>query len=221
MDSGPGHRPALGAALIALGVAALLGRLIDGFPSLWETAPAIAAVYLAVRIPTHSNPGARPWLLLAVAMLILWQVAIVAGLALDGNLIWPLLIIAVGVAMLANARRRRRGGGDGGGGDATALFGHVQRRVSGPLPEPLPVSALFGSCEFDLREAELDQAAGRIEASVTFGSIELRLPADWSVDSSGVTATFGSVTDRDPPGGAAADLKLTGSALFGSIEIKR
>lgn len=208
---------AFGAGLIALGVVALLEGLIDGFPGVWEMAPAIAAVYLAVRMVAGSNAGSRPWLLLAIAVLVLLQVAIVADLALDGSLLWPLLIIAIGFALLAQGFQRRNQDSD----DALAMFGQVQRRVAGPLPDPLQINATFGSCEFDLREAEIGPAPAHIDASAIFGSIELRVPQNWSLDTSGVTATFGSVLEKDPAGGAEHEVQVTGSALFGSIEIRR
>ncbi len=208
---------AFGAGLIAFGVVALLAGSIEGFPDVWEMAPAIAAVYLAVRFVAGANPGSRPWLLLAIAVLVLLQVAILADLAIDGSLIWPLLIIAVGITVLVQALRRRTGAID----DAQAMFGQVQRRISGPLPDPLQINAAFGSCEFDLREAEVRTSPARIDASAVFGSIELRVPQNWNLDTSGVTATFGSVLEKDPPGTSEHQVQVTGSALFGSIEIKR
>ena len=213
-----GHGPALGAGLIALGIVALLEGLIGGFPDVWEMLPFIAAVYLVARTITLASPGSRLWLLLAAAVLILWQVAIIADLAIDVNLIWPLLIIAAGVGLLVQALRRRRGAGNE---DALAVFGQVQRRVSGPLPDPLQINAAFGGCDFDLREAELAATPGRIDASAIFGSIELRVPQNWNLDTSGVTATFGSVVEKDPPGTPEHEVQITGSALFGSIEIRR
>ncbi|MXY14052.1 MAG: hypothetical protein F4Y46_08700 [Chloroflexi bacterium] len=208
---------AFGAALITLGVVALLEGSIDGFPDVWEMIPAIAAVYLAVRMVAGSSAGSRPWLLLAIAVLVLLQVAIVADLALDGSLIWPLLIIAIGIAVLVQGLQRRTRDSE----DALAIFGQVQRRVARQLPDPLHLNATFGSFEFDLRDAELKAKPARIEAAAIFGSIELRVPQNWSLDTSGVTATFGSVLEKDPPGAPEHQVQVTGSALFGSIEIKR
>ena len=208
---------AFGAGLIALGVVALLEGWIDGFPDVWEMAPAIAAVYLAVRIVADPGAASRPWMLLAIGVLVLLQIAIVADLALDGGLLWPLLIIAVGVTLLVQALKRRAGDGD----HAQAMFGQVQRRVAGPLPDPLQINATFGSCEFDLREAEVQSTPARIEASAIFGSIELRLPQNWNLDTSGVTVAFGSVLEKDQPGTTEHEVQVTGSALFGSIEIRR
>lgn len=202
---------AFGAGLIALGVVALLEGWFDGFPDVWEMAPAIAAVYLAVRIVADPGAASRPWMLLAIGVLVLLQIAIVADLALDGGLLWPLLIIAVGVTLLVQALKRRAGDGD----QAQAMFGQVQRRVAGPLPDPLQINATFGSCEFDLREAEVQSTPARIEASAIFGSIELRLPQNWNLDTSGVTVAFGSVLEKDQPGTTEHEVQVTGSALFG------
>lgn len=208
---------AIGAGLIALGVAALLEGWIDGFPGIWELAPAIAAVYLAVRMVAGSSARSRPRLLLAIAVLVLLQVAIVAGQALDGSLIWPLLIIAAGIALLYQGLQRRIRDSD----DALAMFGAVQRRIAGPLPDPLQINATFGSCEFDLREAEVSSAPARIDVSAIFGSVELRVPQNWVLDLAGVTAAFGSVLEKDPPGATEHEIQVTGSALFGSIQFRR
>lgn len=210
---------ALGAGLIALGVVALLDRSVEGFPSTWEMAPSIGAVYLAARILAEPRVRVRSWMLPGIAVLLLLQAAIVAELSIDGGLLWPLLIIAAGVALLVRALRRRKR--DRNGGDAQATFGQVQRRVAGPLPDPLEIEATFGSCEFDLREAEVQAAPARINTNAVFGSIELRVPKNWNLDTSGVTATFGAVLDEDPPGAAEHAVQVTGSAVFGSIEIKR
>ena len=217
MNSNVGQRPALGVALIALGLAALLERVVDGFPGIWELGPTIIAAYLATRILTGGATGNRNWLLLAVALLLLWQVAIVADLALDGGVIWPALIIAVGVALLVQALRRQRTGGHG----TLALFGQTRRRISGPLAETLQVTAAFGSCEFDLREAAVKAPPAQIDAMAIFGSIELMVPPEWSINTAEVTATFGSVSDQHSPGQPDPKLVISGQALFGSIEIRR
>ncbi len=219
MKTRTGHRPALGVALIALGLVALLNRTIDWFPGVWELGPAIVAAFLATRILTGAARANRLWLLGAVIALLVWQVAIIANLVIDGGLIWPALIIAVGVALLVQALRRSRQPGTEAG--TLALFGQTRRRISGSLPGALQATAAFGSCEFDLRDAEVDAPPVRLDALALFGSIELRVPPDWNIDTTEATATLGSVTDEHSSGTSEPKLKISGNALFGSIEIRR
>ena len=103
--------------------------------------------------------------------------------------------------------------------NVASLFSESNQSVAGDGFRGGQVSATFGSAEIDLRAAEVTGGAATIHASALFGSINLRVPADWAVDVRS-SAIFGSIeTKRPEPSEPKVRLTVTGSCLFGEIEV--
>lgn len=102
-----------------------------------------------------------------------------------------------------------------------AIFGHDSRDGRWVVPENLPVIAVFGEAELDLREAILQGSRTVIYATVVLGTLHLIVPDGVSVEVSG-SAVFTrriSRTVRQPgaqrqPGGAGAGMPGVGPAVI-------
>ena len=142
-------------------------------------------------------------------------------------LLWPLALIAVGVAILTGHSRSRSlaasaaAAAPPAGDDlaVSALFSGNNQRIDSQRFNGGNVSVTFGGAEIDLRGAAMDGNAATINVNAVFGGVKLQVPPDWAVDVR-ADSTFGGVEKKRPdPAEPKATLTVTGSCLFGGIEI--
>ena len=104
--------------------------------------------------------------------------------------------------------------------DVSTLMGSVQRGMSTPDFRGGSVSAVMGACEIDLRKASIESDEAILNAFAMWGGIEIRVPADWSVESRGV-ALMGAFEDTSRrPDDPRKKLIVTGYAVMGGVEVK-
>lgn len=106
-----------------------------------------------------------------------------------------------------------------------AVFGSVQRRFDNAVFEGGQLQSVFGSVEVDLRGARNDSTKSPVTVHVecVFGSVKIRMPQTWRVEVR-VEGVFGSFEDKTipattPPGFQSVLLILSGSYIFGSVEV--
>ena len=105
----------------------------------------------------------------------------------------------------------------------TAVFGSVDVNGTGLAVSGATITCIFGEAEVDLRAASLVGGEVKCECFVLFGSLELRAPASWRVVLD-VQPFFGNAEERGVPPSFGADaptLKVSGLAIFGSVELER
>ena len=112
----------------------------------------------------------------------------------------------------------------------SALFSSVASMDIEVLPPVLEVRATFGSIELDLRRAVYQHTNTEINIDAKFGSVQIYLPAHVVIENTG-SGVFGSFSILDATGGdrsmrsvrtaGAPVLRITGRAVFGSVEITR
>ncbi len=79
--------------------------------------------------------------------------------------------------------------------------------------------SVFAEGEVDLRGAETQRAVNDLELVSVFGSLKVRVPSDWEVNTQDV-GFMGSVNNSTVrPENPKSKLHLEGAAVFGSIEI--
>jgi predicted membrane protein len=151
---------------------------------------------------------------------------------------WALALIVVGLLVMWSSLQARKisatfSGSAGETGtdlrttlNEVAIFGGVERKISSPDFRGGTVNAIFGGVELDLRDANMQQDEAKLEVNAVFGGVELRVPESWQVVSRG-QAIFGGFVDEtrnyrpeDPANLPRKALILTGSAVFGGVEIK-
>jgi hypothetical protein len=145
------------------------------------------------------------------------------------NYAWPGVIILVGLWLLVRPAFRHLGDTEGkvpgikeSDVDIVAMFSSHKRRVESTTFRGGRVTALFGGAELDLRGATLAEGKATLELTAIFGSVDLKVPANWRLVVDAVPI-LGGVDDKRQPV-AEADVKATlyikATAIFGGVDIK-
>lgn len=140
-----------------------------------------------------------------------------------GQLVLPLILIAVGTGLLVVRSGVGRTGDPADTVSAFAAFGgHEVKSRSGAFKGG-SLTALFGGVSLDLRDAQLDPSGAGIDTFVAFGGIDIAVPRGWRVNARGMPM-FGGFEDNTQ---AAPDmsfdgpsLTVSGVVLFGEVNIK-
>ena len=163
--------------------------------------------------------------------------------------LWPLLLIGMGFAMLANRiwgpqwhgpasgrwdKRRDRGWPDKGRDAETsssdsrlsevAIFGGGKRKVTTQDFQGGELTAIFGGFEIDLRYAGMVRDSAVLEINAIFGGAEIRIPESWIavVQGVGILGGYGDETTAPNPATNPQSKRLfvKGAAVFGGVSVK-
>jgi predicted membrane protein len=147
--------------------------------------------------------------------------------------IWPLLIISFGLFMIFRPRgRHRRWGSPKDWGsptvssedeiDSTSIFGGTRKNIITKDFKGGDITTVFGGTDLNFMQADI-QGTVNIDITQVFGGTNLIVPPHWSLKSD-VVCLFGSIEDKRPQVKDLPDpskiLKLSGTCIFGGIEIK-
>ncbi len=217
-----------GALLIGIGTLILLDHMnvING-ARIWRYWPLLLIV---IGIAKVVNEGKRVGGILLILLGAFFMAEHLGYRPFTWDTLWPVLIIAAGVAMIwGRFDLQRHPQMDGDGRDTVqgfALFGGVERRIHTSNFRGGEITAVFGGVEMDFRSAEIEGEEAIIYLDAVFGGIELVIPDRWMVVWDGQNI-FGGYSDEtrpplpDVPGAAAKKrLILRGRALFGGISVK-
>jgi len=220
----------VGAIVVAVGLLLLLDNLgIIRFRDLWQYWPVLLIVWGLSHIFSKRGLASYAWggvIALIGALLLLDNLDIIF---FNVHLIWPLIIIAVGVAMLLHALERQRYGYAGvppisdAMAQGMAVFGNVKRRIDSQDFRGGDASTVFGEVVFDLRNAAMTVDQAIIDVNVVFGAVKIFVPQGWLVQVKAATV-FGGVEDktlppRSEPNTKVPRLVITGSVVFGGINL--
>lgn len=102
-----------------------------------------------------------------------------------------------------------------------AILSNLEHHSIAVVPRHLDVSAIFGNVELDLRDATFGRGETEIEVHALFGHIGITLPAGAQVDQrgSGILGSFECPPSPRGHGRSAPVVTITGSAVFGAVEI--
>ncbi|MES2296653.1 MAG: DUF5668 domain-containing protein [Pseudomonadota bacterium] len=138
---------------------------------------------------------------------------------------WPLLLIAAGVAIVLKAVGARAAPSTAGGEagedvvDVTAILGGFQRRITSARFRGGEVTAIMGGCELDLRQAGLDGEA-QIKIFALCGGVAIKVPTDWTVVMHGTPILGGFEEKTATPPDASKRLIVRGYAIMGGVEVR-
>jgi hypothetical protein len=145
------------------------------------------------------------------------------------NMLWPLVLIALGASVLVKAVTRRgavdsmapagNAGADDSVIDVTAILGGYQRRIAAPRFRGGEITAVMGGCELDLRSAGLEGEAV-INVFALCGGIAIKVPPEWTVVLQGTPVLGGFEEKTTPPPDASKRLIIKGYAIMGGLEVR-
>ncbi len=217
-----------GGAICVVGILLLLDHMgLVASGNLWRFWPMLVIVGGATNL---AEPGKRPWGAFLMAVGILFQLDNLEIIHFRWEEFWPLAIIAAGIMMIWGSIKARRFKPTVVGGqatmDASAVFGGVERRITARDFRYGSINAVFGGVELDFHDADIEGDEAVMEVNAIFGGVEIRVPDTWHVEARNQTL-FGGFTDAtrstaaaDPTAPKRKTLIITGSAIFGGIEIK-
>jgi|HubBroStandDraft_5_1064220.scaffolds.fasta_scaffold25585_4 hypothetical protein len=228
-QNSPAQGAIVGAVVCLVGVLLLLDHLnIISVDHLWRFWPLIL---IAVGAAHLAEPGRRPWGAVVLLVGTLFLLNSLNILRFNWAELWPLAIIIAGGMMIWNsleAQRRRTDIPDSAATmNAYAIFSGVERRVTAKDFRFGRVSAVFGGAELDFHDADMEGETAELELNAVFGGVELRVPDHWNVEARNQTM-FGGYSDKtrnsmrapDPANPGSKTLIISGSVMFGGVEVK-
>jgi hypothetical protein len=242
---GPGGAPPafFGLVLLAMGALFLLDNLdIIEARYVWRTFwPLLFIGWGVSRVVSGDHGRFLPWLAIGGGSVLLGRVLFGWDINL-ARIFWPVVLMALGLHILYRSWRRPAtvhasaggpsaadlaGGESGAAPDPSSSFrdsaflGSVERRSVSQTFRGGDATAFMGSVAIDLRESRMASNEATVDVSVVMGSIEMRIPRGWTVESR-VSALLGSFEDlTDTPVEMPANrLVIRGSALMGSVEVR-
>ena len=228
-QNSPAQGAIVGAVVCLVGVLLLLDHLnIISVDHLWRFWPLIL---IAVGAAHLAEPGRRPWGAVVLLVGTLFLLNSLNILRFNWAELWPLAIIIAGGMMIWNSletQRRRTDMPDSAATmNAYAIFSGVERRVTAKDFRFGRVSAVFGGAELDFHDADMADETAELELNAVFGGVELRVPDHWNVEARNQTM-FGGYSDKtrnsmrapDPANPGSKTLIISGSVMFGGVEVK-
>jgi predicted membrane protein len=216
-------RKVLGSILILLGVGFTLQQLniIDFSSVLSNWWPLFIIIIGLIQIATNSVSKLGGIIIIIIgAMLQLRKLELIdAGL---GKFFWPIILILVGIKILTH----KTSGGLPNTDDTVncfAIFSSIVNKNASRNFKGGSITAVFGGAEVDLRNATLSPEGALLDISVAFGGIDIRVPPDWRVVTTGIPIFGGwenktdSMENLQPE---APVLNVRCLAAFGGIEVK-
>jgi hypothetical protein len=231
------NRSPLGGALVSLliilvGVGMLLDNLgILNGRDIWEYLPCLLIAYGVIRIIDAGNrPGGLVLGTLIAGGGTLWLLDNLDVIRFNRGMIWPFILIALGVTTLVRTLERQARAGaplaDPAAGDSSdsviwqwAFFGGSRRAVKSIDFRGGEVLSIFSGITLDLRQAKIAGDRAILDTTAVFAGIDIKVPQEWTVIVKGV-GIFGAYDEKTvhPPSGP--ELEIRGAAVFGGVSIR-
>jgi len=241
-------RVVIGLLILLAGVLLLLGNLgvdvpVDNVWAFWPVIPLVIGLnWLVLAFRTVGADEDRrvyfSWGQFVTALFVLAIGIIYLGRNLDffevdtrllWNMLWPVLLILVGISLLRGRRTASRSGG------RTAFMGGIT--MGGETPWTLESSsytAFMGGIELDLTAAEIPEGETLLDLTAIMGSIEVTVPKDLPIVYEG-SAILGGVDflgqedggilgsrriEHQIHSGSDKRLRIQARTIMGGVEIK-
>lgn len=218
----------LGAFVVGLGILFLLDNLdIVDFHRALAFWPAAFILFGVVKLLDTNSPKG---VLVGSALIGVGLVMTINRLGfmhINMRVLWPLVIIFIGGAVIYRAVTGRRLIGmrtrdveaSDNVVDITAILGTVERRITTPDFRGGEVTAIMGGCMLDLRGSSI---AGEAVVNVfaLMGGITFKVPPDWSVVLNGTPIMGGFDEKTIAAPNSNKRLVIKGYAIMGGVEVR-
>lgn len=223
MENFPVSRLITAFVIILIGLAFLLMNLgiIDGnvWANVYKFWPVVFVV-LGIKATFDRNYS-------GALSLFFWGGMFFVGTFLGWNtfaLLWPLIIIWVGVLIIVNrfeatSRNIERGVLRQDHITRSVFFSGADEKVESSNFKGGKVDAVFGGVQLDLREAVIDPNGAELEVNAIFGGVEIYVSESQRIEAMG-TGILGGWENRFQSSNTGPVLKLKGTAVFGGVEVK-
>lgn len=138
--------------------------------------------------------------------------------------LWPLLLIFIGARIALQGFFRARDVDQlSSVVSSVAVLGGTARTSASPDFKGGDLVAVMGSCDVDLRQAEILDGPAVIDAFTFWGGIEIRVPESWTVTVRGIPLLGGFDDETQPAeeiGGFRQELVVKGFAVMGGVEVR-
>ena len=142
------------------------------------------------------------------------------------KLLVPAIIVIIGLKMVFNGlfgnraneiiTKIKQDGGNTKVGCAT--FSGCNLNYDGDVFEGAELSAVFGGVKCDLRNAIIEKDCA-IQVSAIFGGVDILVPENINVKVTS-NSIFGGISNKTSPHKAAPTIYISGTCMFGGVEIK-
>jgi predicted membrane protein len=135
------------------------------------------------------------------------------------NYFWPVIIIVIGLRFLGGKKWEgdKSQSTTSAEADTSVMFSGTDKIVTGKL-DKADLSAWFGGIKLDLRSADIQDNAV-VHVTAAFGGIEIMVPQNVKAINK-VTGVFGGSENKTQATDTTKTLTITGTAIFGGVEIK-
>lgn len=223
-----------GLIVVLVGVALLLkksGVIMPDWLFSWQMLLVVIGLFIGVK---HGFKNHAWWIMTLIGLVFMadnfiydWSIR---------QYFWPVVVIAVGLAMIFSKRHKRWDGSAWKDGqffeenmtdgsdrlDSVAVFGSVKKNIVSKNFRGGEMVSVFGGSELNLTQAEINGPV-RIELVNIMGGTKLIIPSNWEVRSE-VVSIFGGIEDKRQQAASVPTgekvLFIDGVSLFGGIEIK-
>lgn len=217
-------RSLLGALLILLGAGFLLQQFeVFQFGNVFATWWPMILILLGATQLFAKPPAYTPAIIL-IGLGAVFQMRTLGYVQVSVfRLIWPLLLIFIGIRIVMNTANRPIPGIEDSYINNFNIFSGYETKVTSSAFKGGSITSVFGGSEIDLREAKLAGEEAFMDITAIFGGSEIRVPSHWIVKADGLPI-FGGIdntTKHEPIEDIPSPkLIIRGLALFGGVDIK-
>ena len=223
-------RVVLGAFVVLIGVLALADNLFQiNTRQIIQFWPAVCVLVGAITISPTRRPGGYVVGAVLMALGVLMTLSNVGLISFHVRDWWPLFLIAAGIAMISRGGLRRSRYGVQQPWDAASEAGSDVNAIAVMSGNKLTVvsqdfrqgeaTAVMGGVEIDFRQAVI-QTEAHLRAFAFWGGVQIKVPADWSVECR-VVSIMGGMEDKTIPAAQATKrLVVDGFVMMGAVVIK-
>jgi len=221
------RNPMGGIILVLIGIGLLINQMDLGLPH-WIFSGPMIPIVIGLYIGARQSFRFGGWII----------PILIGGALLVNNefdfeirhLVWPIVIILIGLFMIIRPRRNKWDQRFGGTADDTTagdyldssiVFGGVKKNVISKNFLGGKIENMFGGTDLNMMQADF-KGTVVIDVNVAFGGVKLLVPPQWNIKNE-VTVILGGVDDKRPLGTDNDQTKvliLRGTLMFGGIDIK-